>query len=75
MDANLVIYDQVNADTYKLAEATTTRPYARTMALDPKTKKIFLPAAEFLETPATDPSKRPVRTVKPGSFGVLVVSK
>src|SRR6202162_1993066 len=27
VDANLVIYDQVDADTYKLAEATTTRPY------------------------------------------------
>src|SRR6202162_3437762 len=27
IDANLVIYDQVDADTYKLAEATTTRPY------------------------------------------------
>jgi len=43
------------------------------MALDPKTGKIFLPAAEILETPASDPSKRPQRTVKPGTFVVLVV--
>ena len=45
------------------------------MALDPKTKKIFLPAAEYQETPASDPGKRPQRTVKPGSFVVLVVGK
>jgi DNA-binding beta-propeller fold protein YncE len=35
VDANLVIYEQVDPNTYKLVEATTTRPYARTMALDP----------------------------------------
>jgi hypothetical protein len=43
------------------------------MALDPNTGRIFLPAAEILETPASDPSKRPQRTVKPGTFVVLVV--
>ena len=32
-------------------------------------------AAEFVETPASDPSKRPQRSVKPGSFVVLVVDK
>jgi len=46
VDANLVVYQQVDADTYKLVEATTTRPYARTMALDPKTKKVYLVTAE-----------------------------
>jgi alkylation response protein AidB-like acyl-CoA dehydrogenase len=45
------------------------------MARDPKTKKIFLSAAEFQETPATEPGKRPQRSVKPGSFAVLVVGK
>jgi hypothetical protein len=52
VDANLVIYDQVTPDTYKLAEATTTRPYARTMALDPKTKKVYLVTAEGTADPA-----------------------
>jgi DNA-binding beta-propeller fold protein YncE len=41
VDGNLVIYEQIDADTYRLSEATTTRPYARTMALDPKTKKVY----------------------------------
>jgi DNA-binding beta-propeller fold protein YncE len=52
VDANLVIYNQVDADTYKLAEAVTTRPYARTMALDPKTKKVYLVTAEGIADPA-----------------------
>jgi DNA-binding beta-propeller fold protein YncE len=61
VDGNLVIYDQVNPDTYKLAEATTTRPYARTMALDPKTKKIYLVTAEG----TADPAKKINKAVAP----------
>ena len=53
-DATLVIIDQVDANTYKLAEAATTRPYARTMALDPKTKTVYMTTAEG----TTDPSKK-----------------
>jgi len=52
VDANLVIYEQMDPDRYKLVEATTTRPYARTMALDPKTKKVYLVTAEGTADPA-----------------------
>ncbi len=61
VDANLVIYDQLDADTYKLAEATTTRPYARTMALDPRTKKVYLVTAEG----TADPAKKINKAVAP----------
>lgn len=61
VDGNLVIYDQVDANTYKLAEATTTRPYARTMALDPQTKKIYLVTAEG----TADPAKKINKAVAP----------
>jgi DNA-binding beta-propeller fold protein YncE len=61
VDANLVIYSQLDADTYKLAEATTTRPYARTMALDPTTKKIYLVTAEG----TADPTKKINKAVAP----------
>jgi DNA-binding beta-propeller fold protein YncE len=74
-DGTLSIYHEKSADEYEDAGAVTTQPSAKTMAFDPKTKKIFLPAAEYQETPATDPSKRPQRSVKPGSFVVLVVGK
>ena len=61
IDGNLVVIEQVDANTYKLAEAVTTRPYARTMALDPKTKKLFLVTAEG----TVDPAKKINRSVAP----------
>lgn len=51
-DGTLVVINQVDANTYQLAEAVTTRPYARTMALDPKTKKVYLVTAEGTVDPA-----------------------
>jgi DNA-binding beta-propeller fold protein YncE len=74
-DGTLSIYHEKSADVYEDAGAVKTQPSAKTMAFDPKTKKIFLPAAEFVETPATEPGRRPMRSVKPGTFAVLVVSK
>ncbi len=74
-DGVVSVFRQKSADEYEDAGSIKTQPSAKTMAFDPKTKKIFLPAAEYLETPNADPSKRPTRTVKPGSFGVLIVGK
>lgn len=71
----LNIFHEKSADTYEVVETVKTQPSAKTMAFDPQTKKIFLTAAEYVETPATTPNGRPQRTVKPGTFVVLVVSK
>jgi DNA-binding beta-propeller fold protein YncE len=71
----LSIFHEKSADEYEDAGAVKTQPSAKTMAFDPKTKKIFLTAAEFVEAPATTPNGRPQRSVKPGTFVVLVVSK
>ena len=74
-DGTLSIFHEKSADEYEDAGAVKTQSSAKTMAFDPKTKKIFLPAAEYTETPATEPGQRPTRTMKPGSFAVLVVGK
>ena len=74
-EGTLRVFHQKSADEYEDAGTVQTQPSAKTMALDPKTKKIFLSAAEYQEAPATEPGKRPRRTVKPGSFVVLVVGK
>src|SRR5438132_875641 len=71
----LNIFHEKSADAFEDAGAVKTQPSAKTMAFDPKTKKIFLTAAEMVETPAATPGGRPQRSVKPGSFVVLVVSK
>jgi DNA-binding beta-propeller fold protein YncE len=74
-DGTLSIYREKSADVYEDAGALKTQPSARTMAFDPKTKKIFLPAAEYTEGPPAQPGGRPTRSQKPGSFVVLVVGK
>jgi YVTN family beta-propeller protein len=71
----LNIFHEKSADEYEDAGAVKTQPSAKTMAFDPKTRKIFLSAAEYVETPATPPATRPQRSIKPGSFVMLVVSK
>ena len=52
VDANIVIYDQVDPNTYKLEAAVGTRPLARTMALDPASKKVYTVTAEGMVDPA-----------------------
>jgi DNA-binding beta-propeller fold protein YncE len=74
-DGTLNVFQEKSADQFEDAGAVKTQPSAKTMAFDPKTRKIFLTAAEYVETPAADPSQRPQRSIKPGSFVVLVVSK
>lgn len=61
IDANLVLVDQLDADNYRMVEATSTRPNARTMALDAKTKTVYLVAAEG----AVDASKQWNSSVAP----------
>jgi len=74
-DGTLSIYKAKSGSDYADAGSLKTQPSAKTMAFDTKTKKIFLPAAEFVETPSTTPGQRPQRSMKPDSFAVLVVSK
>ena len=74
-DGTLSVFHQKSADAYEDAGAVTTQASAKTMAFDAKTKKIFLPAAEMIVTPAADAGGKPKRSVKEGSFTVLVVGK
>ena len=71
----LSVFHEKSADDYEDSGPVKTQPGARTMAFDPKTKKIFLSVAEYLEAPPATPGGRPQRSIKPDSFVVLVVSK
>lgn len=74
-EGTLNIFREQSADRYEDAGAVKTQPSAKTLAFDSKTKKIFLSAAEYVEMPPTPPATRPQRSIKPGSFVVLVVAK
>lgn len=71
----LNVFHEKSADDYEDLGAVKTQPSARTMAFDTKTRRVFLSAAEYEEKPPAAPGGRPQRTVKPGSFVVLVVGK
>jgi DNA-binding beta-propeller fold protein YncE len=62
VEGNIVILDQLGPDSYRLEQAVTTRPIARTMAYDRASGTIYTVAAEGL----VDPS-RPINT-RAGTF-------
>jgi len=78
VDGNLVVYKRQDADHYVLSEATTTRPFARTMAMDHRTKKVYLVTAQG----TVDPSRKRLTAVTrfypnryfPDTFEVLTYS-
>ena len=70
-DGNLTVIHEDSADKYTVVENVPTKKSARTLGLDLKTHKIFLPVAEF-DPPA--PGERRGK-MKPGTFAILVVGK
>jgi YVTN family beta-propeller protein len=60
-DGTVSIFREDSANNYSAVETLKTEPGAKTMALDPKTKRIFLSVAE-----------RKARVVVPNTFHVLV---
>ncbi|MGI8742742.1 MAG: YncE family protein [Bryobacteraceae bacterium] len=69
-DGTVSVIRQKSADEYESVGDIQTQKSAKTMAFDPKTKRLFLSAAE-LAAPAAGGRARP----KPGSFTVLVVER
>jgi len=75
-DGTLSVIHEDSANKYRVVENAVTEPSAKTMALDPKTGHVLLPAAKSLppDKPTTD-NPRPRRKNMPGTFHVLVVGK
>jgi YVTN family beta-propeller protein len=74
-DGVISVFHEKSANEFEDAGKIVTQPSAKTMAFDAKTKKIFLPAAQVDVTPAATEGGKPKRTVREGSFAVLIVSK
>ena len=72
-DGTMSVFHEDAPDNYTLVESVKTQSGARTMALDQKTGRAFLSAAEFGPRPAATPgSPQPRAPMIPGSFSVLV---
>jgi DNA-binding beta-propeller fold protein YncE len=72
-DGTLTVIHEDSPDKYSVVENVKTQPRARTMALDTKTHKVYLPTAQFGTAPApTKEQPRPRAPMLPNSFEILV---
>ena len=75
-DGALSIFHEDAPDKYSLMQTVRTMPGARTMALDHKTGKVYLPVAQMGPAPEpTADNPRPRPRMVPGTFSVLVVGR
>ena len=75
-EGTLTVVARGDDGTYAVAQTVKTQKGAKTMALDPKTGRVFLDTAEFGAAPAaTTEQPHPRPSVKPGTFTVLVFGK
>jgi DNA-binding beta-propeller fold protein YncE len=75
-DGTLSIFREESPEKYALVENVKTLPGARTMALDRKTGRVYLPVADLGPAPVVTPENpRPRTPMIPGTFSVLVVGQ
>ena len=73
-DGTLTLVKQAAPDVYEIVQTVQTQKSARTLAIDSKTHRAFLPAAKFGPAPSPTPENaRPRPSLVPGSFEILVV--
>ncbi len=71
ISGDMIVIPTSGPDRGKVTETVATHLGARTGAVDPKTGRVYLPAADYL--PATAPGRRP--QPKPGTFRIVVVGE
>ena len=75
-EGTLTVVREDSPDSFRVVENVPTQAGARTLALDPKTHRVFLSTAQLGPRPApTAEVPRPRPSIVPGSFVVLVVGK
>lgn len=74
-DGTLTVVHQDSPDKYTVLQNAETQRSARTMAVNPKNHEVYLVAAEIEQAPPEKAGERPRRTMKPGSFTLLVMTK
>ena len=75
-NGSVTVIHQDSPDKYSIVETVETQFKANTMALDPKTHKIYLPTAQFGPAPApTAQQPHPRPAVLPGTFMLVVVGQ
>jgi DNA-binding beta-propeller fold protein YncE len=74
-EGNLYMIKQKDRDHYVKMDSIPTQKGARTLAIDMKTDRIFLPVADFGPPAPAEPGKKQRPSIVPGTFGILVVGR
>ena len=75
-EGTLTVIHEDSPDKFRVLENVVTQKGARTMALNPRTHRIYLATAEFGDTPTpTKEQPHPRPSIVPGSFVILVMGK
>ncbi len=75
-EGTLTVVHEDSKDKFSVAENVKTQARARTMTVDTKTHKVYLPTAQFGPTPAaTKENPRPRPPMIPNTFVILVYGK
>jgi hypothetical protein len=74
-DGTLTVVHEDAPDKFSVVQNAETQRGARTMALDSNNHDVYLVTAEFDEQPPAEGQTRPRRTMKPGTFTLLVMGK
>jgi DNA-binding beta-propeller fold protein YncE len=73
-DGTLAVVHEDSPEQFTLVQNVKTEYGARTMAVDPKTHRVFMPSADWGPAPAATPDNpNPRRPMVPGSFRVIVL--
>jgi len=73
-DGTLTVIHEDSPNKFSVIQNAATEQYARTMALNPANHDVYLVTAQVEITPGAK-GERPRRSVKPGTFTLLVMSQ
>jgi YVTN family beta-propeller protein len=74
-EGNITVVQEENENKFSVLATVSTKRGARTICIDKKTHHIYLPTAEYGETPSATPeNQHPRPAIKPGTFIVLDVA-
>lgn len=74
-EGTMTVVKEEKGDKFKVVQNLATQKGARTLAVNPRIHRVYLPAADFEITPPSDDDSKPKAKPKiiPGSFVILTV--
>ncbi len=73
-EGSVTVVEEMNKNEFRVVETIVTQPGARTIGINTKTHRIYLPTAEYNPAPnPTTENPKPRPTIKPGTFTILEI--